>query len=84
MRKILGGLFGEKIEPIVIRCENQSCINLSKNIVFHDKSKHIEIKYHFIQDMVQKGIVKLQYKTTYEQVVDVMTNPLSMTKIRHF
>ena len=45
--------------------------------MFHDKSKHIEIKYHFIQDMVQKGAVKLKYVPTEEQVVDVLTKPLS-------
>ena len=37
------------------------CVKLSENPVFHDKSKHIEIKYHYIRDMVQRGAVKLQY-----------------------
>ena len=65
LRNLFGGLFDENIEPTMIRCDNQSFINLSKNIVFHDKSKHIEMKYHFIRYMVQKGIVKLQYIATY-------------------
>ena len=43
MRKILVGLFGEKMDPIVIYCDNQSCIKLSKNPIFHDHSKHIHI-----------------------------------------
>ena len=34
-------------------------VKLSENPVFHDKSKHIEIKYHYIRDMVQRGAVKL-------------------------
>lgn len=38
-----------------IYCDNQSCIKLSENPVFHDKSKHIEIKYQYIRDMVEKG-----------------------------
>ena len=42
------------------------------------------MKYHFIQDMVEKGIVKLQYVSTEEQIVDVMTKPLSMMNFRHF
>ena len=46
--KLLGGLFGENIEPTVIKCDNQSCINISENLMFHDKLKHIEMKYHFI------------------------------------
>ena len=48
MRKLLGGLFGENIEPTVIMCDNHRFINISEIIVFHDKSKHIEMKYHFI------------------------------------
>ena len=52
--------------------------------MFHDKSKHIEMKYHFILDMVEKGIVKLQYISTDENIAYVMTNPLSMTKLKHF
>ena len=67
-----------------IYCDNQSYINLTENPMFHDKSKHIEIKYHYIQDMVQRGVVKLQYLPTEEQVVDVLTKPLSHVKFEHF
>jgi hypothetical protein len=54
------------------------------NHVFHDRSKHIEIRYHFIHDMVQRGALKLQYISTDEQVVDVLTKPLSRVKFEHF
>eukprot|EP00253_Pinus_taeda_P003572 PITA_03572 len=43
MWKILVGLFGERMDPTMIYCDNQSCIKLSKNLVFHDRSKHIDI-----------------------------------------
>jgi hypothetical protein len=49
LHKLLTGLFGQELEPAVIYCDNQSCNKLSKNPVFHDSSKHIEIIYHFIQ-----------------------------------
>eukprot|EP00253_Pinus_taeda_P003452 PITA_03452 len=52
MRKILIGLFGSQLEPTVIYCDNQSCIKLLDNIVFHDRSKHIDIMYHHIIDCV--------------------------------
>ena len=52
-----------------------------ENQVFHDKSKHIEIRYHYIQNMVQKGVVKLKYAPTEEQVVDVLTKSLSCVKL---
>jgi hypothetical protein len=68
----------------VILCDNQSCIKMKTNPVFHDKSKHIKIQYHYIRDMVQRGVVKLQYVGTDEQVVDVLTKPLSCVKFEYF
>jgi hypothetical protein len=53
--KLLAGLFDQELDPMIIYYDNQSCIKLSENPVFHDRSKHIEIKYHFIRDMIQKG-----------------------------
>jgi hypothetical protein len=47
--KLLVGLFGQELSLTVIHCDNLSCIKLSKNPVFHDKSKNIEIRYHFIK-----------------------------------
>ena len=52
MRKILVGLFSSHLDPTVIYCDNQSCIKLSVNPVFHDRSKHIDIWYHHIRDFV--------------------------------
>ena len=64
----------------MIYCDNQSCIKLTENLVFHDRSKHIEIRYHFIRDCVQKGVVKLEYISTDEQVVDILTKSLPRGK----
>ena len=59
-------------------------MKLSENPVFHDKSKHIEIKYHYIRDMVQRGVVKLQYVATDELIADVLTKPLARVKFDYF
>ena len=59
-------------------------MKLSENPVFHDKSKHIEIKYHYIRDMVQRGEMKLQYVATDDQIVDVLMNPLARVKFEYF
>jgi hypothetical protein len=64
----------------VIYCDNQSCMKLSENPVFHDRSKHIEIYYHFIRDYVQRGAVELQYISTEEQVADILTKALGRGK----
>ena len=52
LRKLLYDLFDLQLDATYIHCDNQSCVQLSENPVFHDKSKHIEIKYHYIRDMV--------------------------------
>jgi len=77
LRKLLASLFDQELDPTVIHCDNQSCIKLFENLVFHDKSKHIEIKYHSIRDKIQKGVVKLQYVPTDQQIVDILTKPLA-------
>ena len=53
LRKLFSDLFGHVLDTTVIYCDNQSGIHLSENPMFHDCSKHIDIKYHFIWDMVQ-------------------------------
>ena len=64
LRKLLFDFFDLQMDATCIYCDNQSCVKLSDNPVFHDKLKHIEIKYHYIRDMVQRGAVKLQYVAT--------------------
>jgi hypothetical protein len=48
LRKLVSGLFDQVLDSTVIYCDNQSCVKLSENPVFHDRSKHIEIKYYFL------------------------------------
>jgi hypothetical protein len=60
-----------------------NCVKLSENPVFHDRSKHIDIKYYFLCDKVQKGEVILQYISIDEQTVDILTKPLSKIKFAY-
>jgi len=66
LRKLLIGLFDRELESIVIYCDNQSCTKHLEIPIFHDRSKHIKIRYHFIQYRIQKGAVHLQYISTNE------------------
>ena len=52
LRKLLSDLFDLQLDATCIYYDNQSCVKLSNNLVFHDKSKHIKIWYHYIMDMV--------------------------------
>jgi hypothetical protein len=84
LRKLLIGLFNLEMRATAILCDNQSYIKMTENHVFHNKSKHIEIHYHFIRDMVQRGALKLQYISMDEQVADMLTKALSRVKFEHF
>jgi hypothetical protein len=73
----------EKIEveektATVIMCDNSSTIQLSKNPVFHGKSKHIDVKFHFLRDLVNDGVIKLIYCASENQIADIMTKPLKL------
>ena len=57
---------------------------MSENLVFHVKLKHIEIKYHYIRDMVQRGIVNIQYVAADEHIADVLTKPLARVNFEYF
>ena len=83
MRKILVSLFGSHLDPIVIHCDNQSCIKLLINSVFDDRSKHIDIWYHHIRDCVQWKIMLLQYIPTEDHNADILTKALDRRKIKY-
>ena len=83
MRKILVGLFGSHLDPTVIYCDNHSCIKLLVNPVFHDRSKHIDIRYHDIRDCVQWKIMLLSYIPTEDHDADILTKALTRRKLEY-
>ena len=68
--------YSVRYTKIPILCDNTSAINLSKNPIHHSRSKHIEIKHHFIRDHVQKGEIELIFIDTENQLADIFTKPL--------
>ena len=67
----------------IVYSDSQSCIHLSKNPTFHDRTKHIEIKYHFIRDKVTQGEVKIEKVSTEDNPADIGTKVLNLTKFKH-
>ena len=65
---------------MVVYCDNSSAIDISKTPVQHSKTKHIEIKYHFIKDLVERKITCLEYIPTERQNADIFTKPLDRSK----
>nr|KYP41500.1 Copia protein [Cajanus cajan] len=68
--------FGLSLDHIPIKCDNNSAINLSKNPVLHSRTKHIEIRHHFLRDCVQKGDCVLEFVETKNQLADIFTKSL--------
>lgn len=72
-------------EATEIFVDNKSAIALAKNPVFHDRSKHIDTRYHFLRDCVAKNKVEVKYVKTHDQVADIFTKPVkydTFTKLR--
>ena len=69
-----------KQNKISIKCDNTSAINLSKNPIQHSRSKHIEIRYHFIREHVANEDVNLEYINTENQLADIFTKSLREDK----
>ena len=77
--------FGLKYDHVPVLCDNTSAINIAKNPIQHSRTKHIEIRHHFIRDHVQKGSIDLSFVGTDDQLADIFTKPLAdgpFSKIR--
>ena len=68
--------FNFSFEHVSIKCDNTSAINISKNLVQHSRTKHIEIRHHFLRDHAQKGDITLEFVSTKNQFADIFTKPL--------
>lgn len=70
LRKLFVGLFVQELESMVIHCNNKNCANISENPMFHDRLKHIEVKYYYNHDMVHKrAIGSITYPSMSRQLI---------------
>jgi hypothetical protein len=68
--------FGEECSHVPLMCDSTSAISVAKNLVLHSRTKHIEVRYHFLRDTVEKGYIDLIYVPTEKQLTDILTKPL--------
>jgi hypothetical protein len=76
LHQLLKEMVGVKVSPPRIKMDNMSAIALSKNLILHDRSKHIKILYHFIRECVERGDVVLEFVDTQDQLADMFTKAL--------
>lgn len=63
-------------DVLTLYCDNLSAINISKNHILHSMTKQIDIRHHFIKDLIKEKIVTLEHVATEEQLVDIFTKSL--------
>jgi hypothetical protein len=68
--------FGCELSNILLLCDNKSAIKLANNPVQHSRTKHIDIRHHFLRDHEAKGDVVLLHVSTEWQLADILTKPL--------
>ena len=70
-------------KSVTLHCDSQSALHLSKNQVFHERTKHIDVRLHFIRDIISEGKVEMAKICTEENPADMLTKVLPTSKFRH-
>jgi hypothetical protein len=82
LSRLLGELLNSEVRAPMILVDNKSAISLCKNPVLHDRSKHIDTRYHLIRDYVEKGELEVEYVRTEEQLADILTKALGRIRFQ--
>jgi hypothetical protein len=73
LAQLSGNLWNRATESVELKVDNQSALAMMKNPVFHDRSKHIKMRYHFIQQSVEDGDVHPDYVSSEYQLANILT-----------
>lgn len=83
LRRFMNGINCQQLQPTKLYCDNQmSAFRLAGNPELHKKTKHIEVKYHYVREQQQKEEIKIEYVPTNQQTVDFLTEPLAVVTFR--
>jgi hypothetical protein len=74
--------YGYKLSKVPLLCDNESAIRMADNPVEHSRTKHINIRYHFLRDHQQKGDIEIAYVNIQNQLADIFTKPLDEKTFR--
>ena len=81
LRQLFADLMCHPCKNVCIYVDNQGTIALANNPVHHKRSKHIDVKYHYVRLEIQRGAVSLTYVPTDKNVADVFTKPVNRVKL---
>ena len=84
LRNFIGEVFTPFTNPTTLYCDNQSAVAIATNGNFHARTKHIDIRYHFIRYMIENGSLTLIYCPTDDMTADTLTKALPSPKAKHF
>lgn len=82
MHRVLKQIRGTLSDSVKIFCDNSSTIKLANNPVFNGRCKHIDVRFHFLRNLVSDGAVSMEYCGTGDQVADIMTKPLKLDQFQ--
>ena len=82
LRRLLGSLGFNQGNPTVLYCDNQGAIAMADNPIMHKRTKHIDIRHHFIREVVSRGEVELRYIPTGDQIADLLTKALPRATVQ--
>jgi hypothetical protein len=74
--RILAEIRGEEIDSVKLKIDNLSAIQLSRNPILHDRTKHIDTRYHYIRHCIEEGRVQVEFVVTIDQLADILMKPL--------
>ena len=75
---------GQEQDDFVVHCDSQSAIHLSKDQMFHERTKHIDVRYYFIREVIADGEIQVMKIATANNPTDMMTKPLPPTKFEFY
>ena len=82
LSRMLAELLGRNVDVVELKVDSKSALALAKNPVFHERSKHIHVMYHFIRDCLEDGSIKASHIATTDQLADILTKSLGKSKFQ--